>query len=409
VKVRVIGDCSLGWVEVAEGWGARIDAVVFGAKPCQVLRRRFSHLTRIDFTSAMNLCVRKPWDGIVFATVKDAEAADAVRKLVERWRPLITVLAVPSCVPRSRWRPWVQGLGHAQRWTVRHQDLGGVTEAQWILVHLTRDKTLQALGRSSLMTASHYHRPLQTALDDTEPGGVTAALECRGSGEGNVVGFVTVGPKNGRREMPVYDSAGRTPDVSQLPAKDRCVWVLTETVWRKERVVRQILPHELLSLWDYEGKLESRRWDQRTTSLVVESRLRSPPAKILRAVAYPAFDYLLKNHVSQLSTRLMKVAEVVGVGRTMAVPRSPLEKKAETGRAAATVDGASVDLAVWAPPGETMEEAVARERLRKLAVTWWAFNVERDGVQWLEDHPAHTEQDVAAIEDCIRRAKACSY
>ena len=27
VKVRVIGDCSLGWVEVAKGWGARIDAV----------------------------------------------------------------------------------------------------------------------------------------------------------------------------------------------------------------------------------------------------------------------------------------------------------------------------------------------------------------------------------------------
>jgi hypothetical protein len=84
VKVRVIGDCSLGWVEMAEGWVARIDAVVFGEKPCQVIRWRFSHLTRIDFTSAMNLCVRKPWDGIGFATVNDAEAADAVRKLVER-------------------------------------------------------------------------------------------------------------------------------------------------------------------------------------------------------------------------------------------------------------------------------------------------------------------------------------
>jgi hypothetical protein len=36
-RVRVIGDHSLGWLEVAEGWGARINVVVYGTKPCPVI------------------------------------------------------------------------------------------------------------------------------------------------------------------------------------------------------------------------------------------------------------------------------------------------------------------------------------------------------------------------------------
>ena len=60
-------------------------------------------------------------------------------------------------------------------------------------------------------------------------------------------------------------------------------------------------------------------------------------------------------------------------------------------------------------PNKTAEQAEARERLRKLAVIWWAYNVEMDAKQWLIDHPKHTKEDVAAIQDCIKRAKACSY
>ena len=42
-------------------------------------------------------------------------------------------------------------------------------------------------------------------------------------------------------------------------------------------------------------------------------------------------------------------------------------------------------------------------------MVWWAFNVEQDRIQWLREHPGHTAGDVAAIEDCVRRARACSY
>ena len=54
---------------------------------------------------------------------------------------------------------------------MKHRDLGRVTEAKWILVHLTRDGALQNFERTSLMTAPTFHCPLQITLDNTEPGG----------------------------------------------------------------------------------------------------------------------------------------------------------------------------------------------------------------------------------------------
>ena len=191
------------------------------------------------------------------------------------------------------------------------------------------------------------------------------------------MGFVTVGDKGGCTRVPVYDGARHAPDVSQLDAAGQRLWVLAESAWRKERVIQQILPHKVLSLWDYEGKLESQRWDPPTMARVVRAQLQSPPAKILRAVACPAFDYLLAEHCQIVPTRRPAEPGAAGVGRTADVPHGVLEKKAETGQATATADGTGVDLSVWAPLGETGEQAAARERLRTLMVMWWAFNVEK--------------------------------
>ena len=64
-----------------------------------------------------------------------------------------------------------------------------------------------------------------------------------------MVGFVTLGAGLHKQEVPVYDGAGWAPDVSKLLSADRRVWVLAESVWGKERVVRRITAYELLSLW----------------------------------------------------------------------------------------------------------------------------------------------------------------
>ena len=78
---------------------------------------------------------------------------------------------------------------------------------------------------------------------------------------------------------PVYDGEGWAPDISRLSPRDRLIWVLAEWVWSKKRVVRQIGPTELLAVWDYEGKHESRHWDAGLLEKVLTSRLKSPPSQ----------------------------------------------------------------------------------------------------------------------------------
>ena len=156
--------------------------------------------------------------------------------------------------------------------------------------------------------------------------------------------------------------------------------MLAESVWSKKRVVRQIGPTELLAVWDYEGKLESRHWDAGLLERVLTSRLRSPPATVLRAAAYPLFEYLMAKFYTPRKGKPHGTDGVVGVWKTAAVAYSPLEDKEEAGGGAAKADNAEVDLSVWAPPGETQEEAAAWELIRRRVVAWWEFSIEQDGI-----------------------------
>lgn len=95
-------------------------------------------------------------------------------------------------------------------------------------------------------------------------------------------------------------------------------------------------------------------------------------------------------------------------GLSSNVPFTPLEQKTSTRVAAAQADDAEVDLTAWASPGETAEEAKAREILRRFAVRWWTHNLRREAMVWWNRESKH-RQDLAAIHDCLYRARACSY
>ena len=107
-------------------------------------------------------------------------------------------------------------------------------------------------------------------------------------------------------------------------------------------MVRQIVGHELLGLWDYEGKLESKRWNPETMERVIRSRLTSPPAKILRALAFPAFEFLLTKFYIPPVEENHFIGVQESVGKTESISYSPLELKANVGSAAATADHAGV-------------------------------------------------------------------
>ena len=60
------------------------------------------------------------------------------------------------------------------------------------------------------------------------------------------------------------------------------------------------------------------------------------------------------------------------VGKSGDIPFSPLEVSADVRAEAACPDDAEINLAIWAPEGETSAQAGARVLLRRLAVKWWA-------------------------------------
>ena len=205
VRVRVVGASSLGWLEVAVGWGATIEAVVREEDADTVADSHFGDFNKIDFVTAFELPPRYLWNGIMLTTVYYDKTSDRVKRIITCWQPLVAILAIPSKIARDKRKIWIGNLGSARCWLVQHQELGGATEARWHLGYHTRDKELNKKTRNSLVTLSTYHRHLQTALDDTVSGGRVGAIGCRGSSLGsnqNVVGFVTIGAGLNKQEVP---------------------------------------------------------------------------------------------------------------------------------------------------------------------------------------------------------------
>jgi hypothetical protein len=155
-------------------------------------------------------------------------------------------------------------------------------------------------------------------------------------------------------------------------------------------------------MWDYEGKYESRGWESDLRRVILQRRLASPPAKMLRSFTFSAGEALLP--ISQVPQPLLPP------GKTDDVLFSPLEEAADVRVAAAQADDAEVDLSQWAEPGESDRVAKARQVLRRLAVKWWAYHQEKLALEWLASRGSRaTQADIDGIDDCIRRAKACTY
>ena len=202
------------------GWGETIEAVVREEDADTVADSHFGDFNNIDFVTAFEIPPRSMWNGIMLTTVDDDETFDRVKRLINRWQPLVAILAIPRNIARDKRKRWIGNLGSARCWLVHHQELGGVTEARWHLGYHTCDKELSKKTRNSLVTSSTYHQHIQTALDDTVSGGRVGAIECRGLSLGsnqNVVGFVIIGAGIHKREVPVYDGAGwGGPRTSQI-------------------------------------------------------------------------------------------------------------------------------------------------------------------------------------------------
>ncbi len=112
------------------------------------------------------------------------------------------------------------------------------------------------------MTAGYYPCPFQTALDDTigAEAGVSVKL-IEGSADHKdlphgVIGHVRMaGLSESSRRL--FDTSLAAPDIGHMPMDNRYLWVHADSCrYKSGHVVRRLAYSEVLSLWDYEGKLE---------------------------------------------------------------------------------------------------------------------------------------------------------
>ena len=242
-------------------------------------RAQNNHLIRSSFDLPQSIPVSEAqlppfanssWNGVLLATIQDDDDAEDVRALFDAWQPLIAINTLPSHLSRKKRSIYsssenglLNRIGYQRKDVkVRHEDVGGVTESAWHFVHFNRIEG--GLPRGAIMMAPQFSRPLQTALDDTqgEIRGKTFVLEP--PDQGVLLGTKTsiklyASIKNEVRRAPVYDAGKLAPDVGTLPSKDRLIWVEANSVYLNDRkAVRPINIPELFSIWDYEGKYESR-------------------------------------------------------------------------------------------------------------------------------------------------------
>ncbi len=419
MKVRAVGARSWGWAEAAISWGAEVEAVVPEEQDNQLLRSKFDIHAVHDYATAAHATLPPSgqWDGIVLTTIHTPQESRDLCNLLDRWRPLIVIAALPPATSRARGRkllPWCPPSYKRTTFApVSHPAVGGVTTARRVFYHLHRYG--ETLPPEALMMAPQYPRTLQTALDDTLPGfgpaggrrGGGLTLEPPGEpgrpGDGDIAGTVTILGQESRHT--VWDGEGRAPDISQMQGKQ--IWVKANSCMSpSRRVVRPLKYHEVLSLWDYEGKLESQFWSGREREAILRKRLQSPPAKMLRSFLFAACERAAGWRKGGGPTNESE-DDLAGV--TAAVPYSPLELKEGEQGAATKADDADIDLTTWSPPGESPEVGQARQVLRRFAVRWWAHHQTRLAREWLQKQSPPSQADIDGVNDCLRRVAGCTY
>ncbi len=95
-------------------------------------------------------------------------------------------------------------------------------------------------------------------------------------------------------------------------------------------------------------------------------------------------------------------------GLTCDVLFSSMEIKASTCVGAAQANDAEVDLSAWALPDKTDEQVRVRNVVQCFVARWWAHNIANEAMSWWRAI-GKDPKDLAAIQNCIFPARACSY
>ena len=254
MRARVIGSNSLGWVEVLEGWGAKIEAVVVSSLDC------YSHIRALVTTAptmvldlAYLLPPCGPWDGCLAANIITTEDARVISVLFKQWLPAVSILSIPGALSRSDTLillpVGLPSFYQKKIITVHHPGVSSVTSTTWQF--MVYSQWIDVIPTFSIMTDQALWWTLQTALSDV----VGASGECNfeyweGVQPPEAIGTVT--SSGSRDSSPLFSGEALGPILHVLPFEEVHFWVRAVCVYSKTPVVWQVKTAELFTIWDYE-------------------------------------------------------------------------------------------------------------------------------------------------------------
>jgi hypothetical protein len=159
VRVVVVGDSSLSWVDIVFKWGARLDAVIVdNPQVTRLLQKKFQ-CPVVDSTQARHLPPHGPFHGLVFATSRTLKDRELLKDLFKRWLPADLIITVHGKLTRSATQDLVPEHDTARcKFKVsraRHSQFGGATVSVWNVIHLSRQ--LEPITTSALMTSDRTY------------------------------------------------------------------------------------------------------------------------------------------------------------------------------------------------------------------------------------------------------------
>ncbi|KAL3816710.1 hypothetical protein ACHAXA_009149, partial [Cyclostephanos tholiformis] len=325
VRVRVVGVHSLGWVDMLEGWGAEIEAVVVSSLDhYKNIRLLVTATPTMAFDRGYDLPPRGPWDRCLATNVLTSEDARVMAALFKRWRLALGILSIPGTLSRSETLSLLPcdlpSFYQKKIITARHSGIGGVTSSVWRFVFYSRWS--DAIPPPSIMMGQAIPRTLQMALSD-----VVGACIWDGEQPPEAIGIVlSSGTQN---SSPLFDGDGIVPDLHALPFKEVHFWVRAFSVYSKDPVIRRVKTVGLFAIWDYEGKLESQQWSRIKQLGILQACVACPPAKMLRRF----IQYMCNACLTRMSSRSHTVgidSSVPMAGLTRDIPFSLMEVKSST-------------------------------------------------------------------------------
>jgi len=151
VRVRVIGENSLGWLEAAKDWGCNVEAFVCpNTKITKLATQLIPQVTIKTPTEAVHMPPRSKWDGIMLGNVLNKSDALLFDNLFGRWQPLAACLSFPAHFLRSeviKLLPPTESPYVKKFHKCLHSKFGGVTTSDWHVITYSRSIVFEDVAK----------------------------------------------------------------------------------------------------------------------------------------------------------------------------------------------------------------------------------------------------------------------